>query len=81
MIQDNYKGFALFNDVVNAQLRINNQATVLANIAADNMRDSKLSPKGVSLVLGYFSAISPEDRANVQIGFVNKMKEHGFQLS
>lgn len=81
MINDNFKGFALFSDVMDASLRANNRAAVLANIVADNMQDGKLSPKGVTLTLGYFAAIPKEERAIVQPSFVSKMKERGYELA
>ena len=81
MIQDNYKGFALFSDVLDESARSRNRAVVLSNITVDNMRDTKLSPKGVTLVLGYFSAIPKEERQAVQQEYVKEMNTRGFQLS
>ena len=78
---DNYKGFALFNDVEDAELRTRNRAVVLANIAEDNMREQKLSPKGVLLVLGYFSSVPEKERAKVQTAFVESMGQRGFILA
>jgi len=81
MIQDNYKGFALFSDVMDKEVRIRNRATVLANISQDNMRENKLSPKGVSLVLGYFSSIPEDERLAVRAAFVESMNSRGFELA
>lgn len=81
MSNDNYKGFALFNDVEDVVLRTRNRGVVLANMAIDNMRDQKLSPKGVLLVLGYFNTVPKEERVNVQASFVESMNERGFQIS
>jgi len=81
MTQDNYKGFAMFNDVMDDALRTRNRAVVLSNITVDNMKESKLSPKGVTLVLGYFSSIPQEERKQVQQEFVKEMSSRGFQLS
>jgi len=78
---DKYKGFELFNDVVDLPLRTRNRAVVLANIAVDNMRDKKLSPKGVTLLLGYFNQLPLEERVGVQSAFVEDMSVRGFKLS
>jgi hypothetical protein len=81
MSNDNYKGFALFNDIEDVVLRTRNRGVVLANMAIDNMRDQKLSPKGVLLVLGYFNTIPEKERINVQASFVESMNQRGFQIS
>lgn len=76
--KDNFKGFSLFNDVKDHDLKQRNRATVLCNIAADNTRDQRISGKGAGLILGYFGLISPEDRAEVQAKFTARMIENGF---
>lgn len=81
MTKTNYKGFELFSDVADVALKCRNRGVVLANIAVDNMRESKLSPKGVTLVLGYFNSIPEAERKDVQEAFVQSMGERGFQLS
>lgn len=80
---DNFRGFNLFNDIEDVALRNRNRAVVLANIAVDHLsRKSKMiSPKGASLVLGYFSNIPEAERADVQERFKQRMFENGFQLS
>lgn len=77
---DNFKGFSLFNDIADSDLRMRNQAVVLANIAADNVRDKKISTKGASLILGYFGLIDAEDRDEVKERFKQRMLESGFSL-
>jgi hypothetical protein len=78
---DNYKGFELFNDIAEKTLRTRNRAVVLANMIVDNMRDKKLSPKGVVLVLGYFNQIPNQEREEVQKALVEDMNVRGFKLA
>lgn len=76
----NFKGFDLFNDIADMELRIRNQAVVLTNIAQDNIKEKKISAKGASLILGYFGLIDPNDRADVQAAFKANMLRNGFAL-
>ena len=80
MPKNDYKGFCLFNDVADLELRIRNQAQVLTNIAQDNVREQKISAKGAGLILGYFGLIDPNDRADVQETFKRNMLANGFVL-
>lgn len=75
-----YKGFELFNDIADNELRTRNQAVVLANIAEDNSKSKLISPKGSALILGYFQLVSPEYRASVKEKFKQFMTERGFRL-
>lgn len=76
-----YKGFGLFNDIEDAELRNRNRAVVLANLAEDNMsKDGRISPKGAGLVMGYFNAIPEAERANVFERFKTNLNERGFTL-
>lgn len=76
-----YKGYDLFNDIDDETLRTRNRAVVLANIAEDNMnKESRITPKGASLVMGYFAAIPEQERAIVFEKFKQSMQERGFQV-
>jgi hypothetical protein len=77
-MNDNFKGFNLFNDIEDEQLRIRNRAVVLANIAEDNTKKALLSPKGAALVLGYFNCIPQEERGAVKDSFAKNMQERGY---
>lgn len=77
----NYKGFALFDDVEDAVLRTNNRARVLTNIAEDHTKNSRITPKGAGLILGYFAQIPGDERLAVQQRFTELMKQSGFQLN
>jgi hypothetical protein len=76
--KDNFRGFSLFNDVKDPELKQRNRAQVLVNIAQDNTRDQRISGKGAGLILGYFGLISPDDRADVQERFTQLMVKSGF---
>lgn len=74
----NYKGFELFEDIEDEALRNRNRAVVLSNIAEDHTRNRLVSPKGASLMLGYFQAIPQEERKVVRDLFESNMKERGY---
>jgi hypothetical protein len=79
---ENFRGFNLFNDIGDASLRNRNRAVVLSNLAVDYMskKTKQVSPKGASLILGYFQNIPDEDKADVQERFKEGMLSRGFQL-
>lgn len=75
-----YKGFSLFNDVEDKNLRIRNRAVVLANIAEANVKDRLISVKGASLVLGYTSRLPKDEVGDVTERFKVEMIQRGFKL-
>lgn len=77
---NNFKGFSLFNDVPDQELRNSNRAVVLANVAQDSCKDKKINAKGVSLILGYFGLVPPEEREEVKAKFTQHMLSSGFAL-
>lgn len=79
--KENYKGFALFNDIEDAELRNRNRGVVLANIAEDNMTGQVINGKGAVLVLGYFNAVPEYERKSVKMEFVKSMISRGFKLA
>jgi hypothetical protein len=79
--KDMFKGFSLFNDIEDVDLRNRNRAVVLANIAEDNTRNKMISPKGAGLILGYFGLVPPEEREEVKDRFTVNMLQRGFSLS
>jgi hypothetical protein len=79
--KDNYKGFALFNDIEDAELRNRNRGVVLANIAQDNMNGDVINAKGAMLVLGYFNQVPEYERSKVKKNFVDNMLSRGFKLA
>ncbi len=78
--KNEYKGFALFNDVEDVSLRTRNRAVVLANIAESNIKDKRINAKGASLILGYFNQIPMDERAPVKDKFKADMIGRGFAL-
>lgn len=80
--QNEYKGFSLFNDVEDDLLRIRNRAVVLANMAEDNAEKvGKVSPRGASLIFGYFQLVPPHERIAVRDKFAEQMKARGFSVA
>lgn len=80
-MKNEFKGFSLFSDIEDIRLRTRNRAVVLCNIAEDNMRERRISPKGFSLILGYFGVIPDEEKNMVKDAFANQMKERGYVLA
>lgn len=75
----NYKGYNLFFDLGEEELRSRNQAVVMANIALDHRTgDKKISPQGTALILGYFNEIAPQFRKKVFDKFQQRLQEEGF---
>lgn len=76
-----FKGFSLFNDIDNRDLRSRNRAVLLANITEDNLtKNKRLTEKGTVLVLGYFTSIPEDERINVQIAYEQALRERGFNV-
>lgn len=78
--KNEYKGFSLFNDIEDKQLRNRNRAVVLTNISEDNTKDGLINGKGAGLVLGYFINIPADEREEVKIKYTQFMQERGFKL-
>lgn len=76
-----YKGFSLFFDIEDSELRSRNQAVVLANMAESNSKNRKISPNGAGLIIGYFDRIPKEERKTVYDKFVSEMKSRGFEYA
>lgn len=80
-MQNNYKGFSLFNDIEDTALRNHNRATVLANIAEDyQLPDRKINVKGVALIMGYFQTVAAEQRKELAASFATVMSNRGFAI-
>lgn len=77
-MQNEYKGFSLFNDIDDSDLRNRNRAVILANIAESHIKDKKISPSGAGLILRYFSLIPGDEREVVKDKFQVAMQQRGF---
>lgn len=77
-----YKGYSLFSDIEDADLRNRNRAVILANIAEDNTdhKTKNINVKGASLILGYFLKVPEAERDNVKSRWVQNMTQRGFKL-
>lgn len=73
----NYKGMPLFNDVEERSIQTNNRAAVMANTMQEHSQKSKVSPRGLSLILGYFNELPVFDRAAVNEAFKEQLVQRG----
>jgi len=76
--KNEFKGYSLFNDIEDVELRNRNRAVILANIIEHNTKSRRVSPQGAALVLGYFSYVPMEDRKDVEERFEVIVKERGY---
>lgn len=76
-----YKGFSLFFDIEDSDLRSRNQSVVLANMAESNSKNRRITPNGAGLIIGYFDRIPKEERKTVYDKFVVEMKSRGFEYA
>lgn len=74
----NYKGFALFFEISDEELRSRNQAAVIANIWEDNSQDKKLSKLGFNLITSYYAEIAPQFRGKVKDKLEKILAERGY---
>jgi len=82
-MSNNIKGYSLFNDIEDTELRVRNRAVVMANIFDDNLDEKATTPTikgaGAALLLSYFSKIPAEDMQAVWDKFKNIMTtERGY---
>ena len=80
MQNNEYKGYSLFNDIEDNALRIRNRAVVMANIAEMYTKQQRVSPKGASLLIGYFKEVPDVEKKTVMERFATFMKERGYAL-
>jgi hypothetical protein len=79
--QNEYKGYSLFNDVDDAELRDRNRAVIMANIVEQYTKNKKMTPKGAGLVLGYFNALPEAERKEVHERFEKRIHEMGYRYA
>jgi len=78
-MKNEFKGFSLFFDIEDYELRHRNQATIMANIFEMNLNEkNKLNGRGFALVKGYFDSIPEDERKFVHDRFMSTMKERGY---
>lgn len=76
--KNEYKGYSLFKDVEDAELRNRNRAVVMSNIADFNIKKRKMTTRGAALLAGYFKEIPDAEKKIVLEKFEQTMKERGF---
>lgn len=72
-----YRGLPLFMDVTDRDIQTNNRAAMMANCLEENTFKARVSPKGLSLVLGYFNSLPVFDRAAVHEAFQAQLVKRG----
>lgn len=77
---EHFKGFGLFNDVEDAQLKAQNRARMMVNIVMDHSKNGKFNVKGVALSTGYMNCIPKGERKDVIDAFIRGMEREGFNL-
>ena len=69
------KGYSLFNDVEDTEIRIYNRARSMKNIMIDHAdKDKNVSVKGTHILLQYMNAIPTEERRDVYIKLEELLK-------
>lgn len=86
MLQENqvneFKGYSLFNDIEDVDLRTRNRAVTLCNIAeAHTNKEKRISPGGAALMIRYTENIPEDERKIVLEQMVVFMKERGYDLA
>lgn len=79
---NNYKGYSLFEDIEDIDLRTRNRAVVLANIYEDNPHlsdNTSTSKRGALLIFGYMDSIPEGERAVTLESFYEQMESRGYQ--
>jgi hypothetical protein len=78
-----YKGYPLFNDLEDFPLRSKNRGVIMANICEEhlNRERTKVSPKGLGLVLGYFNQIIPMERTAAKFALEACLTERGIKYA
>ena len=80
MNANEYKGFSLFNDIEDVNLRNRNRAITLSNIASNHSKDRKIPPATAGMILNYFNLVDGKDKEDVMKRFMEEMNLRGFHL-
>lgn len=79
MQNNEYKGYSLFKDVEDVDLRDRNRAVIMANIVEQYTKNKKMTPKGAALILGYFNSLPEAERKGVYDRFEKRVFEMGYR--
>ncbi len=80
-MNEDYKGLNLFNDVEDTELKAHNRGVIMANVFEEhiNKQTKKVSPMGLSLILGYFQSIMPFERKEAKLAFERTLIQRGIK--
>lgn len=73
-----YRGYCLFNDIEDSNLRSRNRGVILANIAEDHSKNKRINQKGVSLIMGYYLCVPVNEREQAKEAFKKNMEARGY---
>lgn len=77
-----FKGYSLFNDIEDVELRSRNRAVTLCNIAeAHTNKEKRITHGGAALMIRYTEQIPEQERKDVVIKMQHFMKERGYELA
>lgn len=72
------KGYSLFNDIEDRDLRIRNRAVVLTNIMEDGFVQGRVSSKSALIIMNYFHHVPEEEKDETLALFQTEAKARGF---
>lgn len=78
---DNYKGYPLFSDVEDDNLRTRNRAVIMCNIFEDNPDrhgNNYVAKNGALLIFGYMDAVPKGERGALVKEFQEQMFSRGY---
>ena len=75
-----YRGYSLFNDVEDKELRNYNRGQVMANIALSNQKGDSVSAVAANDLFNYFNLIDASEREEVLANFRKRMEEEGYAV-
>lgn len=77
MDNNNFKGYSLFNDVEDFQLRAHNRGVTMANMFEEHVKGGAVPPHKAALILEYFKTIPLTERTSAMEVFEKVLRDRG----
>lgn len=77
VIENEFMGYNLFNDIEDEFLRIHNRATMMSTIFEMNSKEGNVSEAGLTVLKGYFECIDIDERGTIFVAFLHILQENG----
>lgn len=76
-----FKGYSLFNNVEDFDLKSHNRGVVIANIIEEHydVVSNRVSTRGLSLILGYFNEIPALERKAAHSSLKSELTKRGIK--